>query len=230
MGELKAKDRDVAVPGEVLAVGMDFLPTTGTFREGDKIIASQLGLVNINGRLIKLVPLTGKYIPKRGDTIIGKIVDMGFSGWYVDIGCAYEASLSIRDIPEFVERGADLTQYYNFGDIIAARVTNVTRSKAIDLSMKGPGLRKLRGGKLIEVTPTKVPRIIGKEGSMVSMIKESTNCRIIVGQNGIVWIEGTDPENETIATEAILKVEREAHTEGLTEKIKGFLDSRVIKK
>lgn len=230
MGELKIKDRDVVVPGEVLAVGMDFLPTTGTFREGDKIIASHFGLVNISGRLIKLVPLTGKYVPKRGDTVIGKVVDMGFSGWYVDIGSAYEASLSIRDISEFVERGADLTQYHNFGDIIAAEVTRVTRSKAIDLTMKGPGFRKLRGGRLIKVTPTKVPRIIGKQGSMVSMIKEKTNCRIMVGQNGMVWIEGTDPNNEKIATEAILKIEREAHTEGLTDKIKIFLESKVNKK
>ena len=96
--------------------------------------------------------------------------------------------------------------------------------------MKGPGLRNLRGGRLIKVTPTKVPRIIGKQGSMVSMIKEKTNCRIIVGQNGIVWIEGTDSDNENLATEAILKIEKDAHTEGLTDKIKNFLESKVNKK
>lgn len=230
MGELFVKDKDIAVPGETLAKGMDYLPAGGAFRDGDQIIANQLGLISINGRLIKLIPLTGKYIPKAGDVIIGKIVDMSFHGWSVDMDSAYLAMLSIREASEYIERNADLTNYYNYNDIISAKIIKVTRGKVIDLSMKGPGLRKLSGGKIIDVTPSKVPRIIGKQGSMVGLIKDKTGCKIVVGQNGKVWIHGVDVDKELAATKAILMVEQESHTDGLTDKIDKFLEKELKEK
>ena len=92
--------------------------------------------------------------------------------------------------------------------------------------MKGPGLKKLKGGRLIDVTSSKVPRIIGREGSMITMIKDSTKCRITVGQNGKVWISGNNVQDETKAVEAIMMVENESHSEGLTDKVKAFLEGK----
>lgn len=230
MSELLIKDKEIAVPGEILAKGMDYLPAGSAFREGENIVSAQLGLINITNRLVKVIPLTGKYVPKAGDTVIGKVVDMTFSNWFVEIGCSNEAVLSLKDTSEFIERGADLTQYYNYDDIIIAKVTKVTRSKAIDLSIKGPGLRKIKDGKIIDVTPSKVPRIIGKQGSMISMIKEITGCNVVVGQNGKVWIHGENTNNETLATQAIIMIEQGSHIEGLTDKVKAFLESKGGKK
>lgn len=225
MTNLLTKDREIVVPGDILAEGMDYIPSSGVFREQNKIFAMQLGLVSINGRVIKLIPLSGRYIPKKGDIIIGKVADIGFYGWRIDFGWAFQANLGLKDATsEFIERGADLTQYYDYGDIIAAQIINVSGSKIIDLSMKGPGLKKLNGGKIIEVSPSKVPRIIGKQGSMVTLIKEKTNCKITVGQNGKIWISGLNPESELLATNAILKIEQESHLDGLTDRIKDFLD------
>ena len=225
---LLIEEKQFVIPGEVLAEGMDFLPASGTYREDDKIYAAQLGMVNISGRLIKVMSLSGRYLPKVGDTVIGTIANIGFNGWMVDINYAYEAGLSLKEATsDFIERGADLTKYFDFGEMIVANVINVTASKAIDLSMNGPGLRKLHGGKMIDVTSSKVPRIIGKQGSMISLIKNATNCRIVVGQNGKVWISGDDSGKEMIATEAILKIEQEAHTSGLTDKISAFLKENV---
>ncbi len=229
MGEILLKDKEIAVPGEVLAKGMDYIPAGGTFRENEDIIANQLGMVSINGRLVKLVPLTGIYVPKANDIVIGKVVDVTFSSWLLDINSPNLAMLSIRDATEYIERNADLTQYYDYGDIVAAKVTKVTRNKAIDLSTKGPGLRKLNEGQIVEVTPSKVPRIIGKQASMITMIKDATDCKIIVGQNGRIWIHGVDPDKEIVATAAIMKIEHESHTEGLTDRIKEFLDKELKK-
>jgi len=173
-----------------------------------------------------VIPLTGKYIPKIGDTVIAEVVDMSFSGWYLDIGGPYEATLMIKDVSEFVDRDDDLSQFYNFGDLVIAKVSKITRHSNINLTTKGPGLRKIKGGKVISITPSKVPRVIGKQGSMVQLLKEKTNCKIIVGQNGKVWIEGRNPNDELLATEAILMIEQESHTDGLTDKIKAFLEKR----
>ena len=224
MSNTLVKDKEISVPGETLATGMDVLPGSGTYRDGEKIVANRLGLVIIEGRTIKLIPLSGRYIPKTGDTIICKVIDVGFNGWRLDTNSAYSAMLSMKDATsEFIARGANLTQYYDLGDYIVCKIVNVTSQKLIDVTMKGPGLRKLKGGRLIEVNPNKVPRIIGKQGSMVVMIKDATGCNIVVGQNGLIWIDG-GPMNELLAIQAIGKIEKESHLTGLTDKIKEFLE------
>lgn len=230
MGKINVKDKEIVVPGEELADGMDYLPTAGTYRDGDKIIASQVGIVNVSGRLIKLIPLSGNYIPKAGDTVIGKVMNMSFSSWFIDVGYAYEAVLSLKDATsEYIDRGADLSKYYDFGDYVICKIVKVNRSMAMDLSMKGPGLRKISGGKIIYITPSKVPRVIGKQGSMINLIKEKTNCRVSVGQNGAVWIQGDDPKQEMIATKAIEEIEKKAHINGLTDEITKFLSKETKK-
>ena len=58
MSKLLVKDKDIAVPGECLAEGLDYLPGIGTYREGEKIHYSRLCLVSVDGRAIKLIPLS----------------------------------------------------------------------------------------------------------------------------------------------------------------------------
>lgn len=227
MSNILVKEKEIVVPGEILAEGMDNLPGPGTYREGNEIVAGRLGLTYIDGRTIKLIPLSGKYTPKKNDTIICKVIDINFSGWRVDTNSAYSAMLSIKDATSsYIEKGADLTQYYNLGDYIVAQVVNVTSQKLIDITMRGPGLHKLKGGRIIEVSSHKVPRIIGKQGSMVSMIKQATGCRVIVGQNGLVWIEG-EPDKELLVEKTIRKIEKESHLAGLTERIQKFLEKET---
>jgi len=224
MGELLVKNKAVVVPGEDIAQGMDFVPGKGTYRDGEKIIAAGVGLVNMVGRTINLIHLSGKYMPKIGDVIIGQIVDISLFGWRVDTNSAYPAMLSMKDATSsYIEKGADLTQYFNFGDYIVTKIIKVTGQKLVDITMKGPGLKKLKSGRIIKVNPNKVPRIIGKQGSMVSMIKDATKCRIIVGQNGLVWVEG-QIENELMAVKTIQKIAKESHITGLTDIIKEYLE------
>ena len=109
------------------------------------------------------------------------------------------------------------------------KIVNVTKSVAIDLSMKGPGLRKLTDGTIIKIAPSKVPRVIGKQGSMINLIKEKTGCKVSVGQNGLVWVQGEDTAKELIAINAIKEIDRKAQTKGLTEEITKLL-SKEIKK
>lgn len=228
MGKLLMNEKDVVVPGEVLAEGLDFLPAEGTFREGEKIIASKLGLVKVSGRLIIIIPLAGKYLPKRGDTIIGCVTDITISGWKVDLNSAYSAMLSMKDASSrYIARGSDLTTYFNFGDYIVTKIINVTSQNLVDLTMRGPGLKKLDEGRIIKINPNKVPRVIGNAGSMVSLIKRDTKCNIMVGQNGVVWISG-DPEGELLAVKAIRLIEAEAHIPGLTERVQKLLEKEKV--
>ena len=225
MNKLLVKEKEIVIPGQELAEG-DYIDGNGTFKEDNKIISYYLGLATINEKFVKVIPLTGKYMPKVNDIVIGKVADMGFYGWSVDLDCAYNATLSIREVSEFVEKNDDLTKFYNYGDFIVGKIIRVSKQKNVDITTKGPGLKKLLGGKLIDVTSSKVPRMIGKQGSMINMIKEKTGCNIIIGQNGRVWIKGDSIESEILVTKIIMKIEQESHLEGLTDKIKKLLDEK----
>ncbi|MCA9478370.1 MAG: KH domain-containing protein [Nanoarchaeota archaeon] len=223
-------ERDVVVPGQVLAEGMDYLPSHGTYRLNDKILANKLGVAFIDGKVIKTIPLAGNYLPKRNDVVIGKVIDVLSMGWRVELNSPYGGLIPIRDGTfEFVPKGADLTRYFDIGDYFVGKITNVTSQFLVDVSVKGQGLYKLRDGRLIKVNTNKVPRIIGKKGSMVSMIKQATDVKITVGQNGLVWLNG-EPAMENIAVEAIQKIENESHISGLTDRVKEFLEQATGKK
>jgi exosome complex component RRP4 len=73
-------------------------------------------------------------------------------------------------------------------------------------------------GRIIDVTPSKVPRLIGRSGSMIAMLKNETNCNIFVGQNGRIWLTGKD-KGMDMAVKAIFKIERESHIPGLTDRM-----------
>ena len=141
--KLKIKNKEIAVPGEVLAEGMGFVPSKGIRRVKDNLIAEQLGMISVEGKVIKLIPLTGAYIPKIGDKIIAKVIDVLMTGWRMETRSPYSAVLSMKDASsDFIQRGADLTQYFALGDYVLTKIVNVTSQKLVDVSMKGPGLRK----------------------------------------------------------------------------------------
>lgn len=227
MSKLLIEERSIVVPGEPLAEGMDYLPGDGSFREGDNILSNRFGLFNTDGRMMKVIPLRGKYVPKKGDNIIGVVTDVTNNLWRVQFGWAFLGSILLKDgSRDYIENGADLTKYYAVGDVVFGKITNVASSKMIDISMNGMGLRKLISGRIISCSPAKVPRIIGKAGSMISLIKENTGCNILVGQNGKVWIKCDDPVKELKVVEAVKIIEKESHLPGLTNKISKFLQEK----
>jgi exosome complex component RRP4 len=228
MNELLVKEKDIVAPGQIVARSTEFLPSHGTYRHGENIIANRLGVVSLDGKIIKTIPLAGRYMPRRNDVIIGRVFDITTAGWRVEMNGPYGAMIPVKDGSfEFIPRGADLSRYYQIGDYVVAKITNITSQNLIDLTVKSQGLHKLRGGRIVPVNTHKVPRVIGKKGSMVSMIKQATGCKIVVGQNGLVWLNGEDPNMENLAVLTIEKIDAESHISGLTDRIKTFLEEKT---
>ncbi|WP_394346924.1 exosome complex RNA-binding protein Rrp4 [uncultured Methanobrevibacter sp.] len=213
------EDKNLVIPGQILADD-EYYPGRGTFKEGDKICSSLIGLVSLRNKKIRVIPLKSKYVPKKGDVVIGKINDVRFSMWDVDINSPYSGILPAFEV--FGRDKKELSKVYDVGDVLFLRVIDVDEVKKAKLGLKGRGLGKFKGGIIVDISPTKVPRLIGKKGSMINMIKNKTNCKIVVGQNGLVWVKG-DEDMEQLTREIIHTIEAEAHTSGLTNKIKNKL-------
>ena len=212
-------ERKLVIPGEVIVSG-DFLPGDYTRKEGNEIIANRMGLAEIGRRVIRIIPISGVYEPRRGNTVIGRIEDITFSGWLIDIGGPYSSFLPVSECPRFINK-LNLEEFAGIGDVMSLKINNVKKS-GIDLTLKFRGLGKLEGGRIIKINSHKVPRVIGRGGSMINLIKEKTKTEITVGQNGYIWLKG-DKEGEEKAEEIITVIVSESANDGLTDKIENLL-------
>ncbi|MDD1743415.1 MAG: exosome complex protein Rrp4 [Methanomassiliicoccales archaeon] len=218
--------REVVLPGDLLDSGK-LKAGAGTYVQEGRIYAAQLGIKSVKSNFVNVIPLGGRYIPTPGDTVIGKVVDIGPSNWFIDINSPYQAPLHVNEVPWRVDFG-DTARFMNIGDTLLAKVLMVDETKRVQVTMKEQGLRKLQGGQVMEISYSKVPRVIGKGGSMIQMIKGLTNTRIFVGQNGRIWLDG-DIESILFAIRAIKMIEDNAQASRLTEKVREYLES-VTKK
>lgn len=212
--EASAK-RTVVVPGEIIATGDDFLPGEGVRRDGKNVRANRFGLAETVGRVVKVIPLSGAFIPRRGNSVIGRITNITMNGWVADIDAAGSAFLPIAESPRFIHQN-EMDQFLAIGDVISAKIWAIN-TRGTDLTIKGKGLGKLEGGFMFRINPTRVPRIIGREGSMINLIKDQTKCDISVGQNGWVWLRGSNVDDEIRARRAIEHVAENVHIGGLTD-------------
>ena len=222
----EAKERKLVIPGETIVSGDDYLPGDFTRKDGADVVASRYGLAEISGRVVKIIPISGVFEPRRGNTVIGRVDDINFSGWMMDIGGPYSSFLPLAECPRFINRN-DIADFAGIGDVMSMKIWSVKKGGA-DLTLKSRGLGKLEGGRLIKINPHKVPRIIGKEGSMINLIKDATQTEITVGQNGYIWIKG-ELDGESKAEEAIKLIEKESASSGLTETIEKFLGTKMRK-
>ena len=201
--------RKVVIPGEVLTTERKKLGANVFLREG-KIISSRLGLLQESAERISVIPLEGKYLPKENDFIVGFITSEKYYGYTVDINSIYESMIYKRD----------LRKPLKIGSFISARISRVNELHEAELS----NVKVLFGGEIMKVSPVKIPRIIGKNNSMINLIKKYTKSFIVVGKNGIVWLNGG---NIGLAIEAIRIVEAEAHLTNLTNRITEFLEKET---
>jgi exosome complex component RRP4 len=216
--------RQLVTPGDLLAEG-EYIAGENTFKEENKIYSQKIGLVDYDNKNVNVVALRSFYIPRNDDIVIGTIIEVGFSGWTVDINSPYLAMLRAQDVLSrpFKPQKDDLATVLDIGDLIVAKIASYDRTHDPQLTVGEPGLGKITRGQIIKIIPSKIPRVIGKKGSMISMIKQETDCNIILGLNGVILVTGKSPEGEQLAVSAIRKIDEESHISGLTDRVTQML-------
>ena len=192
----------IVVPGDLLADAPISMENALIY--DNKTYAAILGLYDDEKKT--LIPLEGTWNARRGDTVIGIVDEVRLNSYSVDLNSPFKGMLISRFVSSRLQ----------IGSVVEAKVKELDETKTVMLMYA----KKLYGGKIIDIPPTKVPRVIGKGNTMIKQTTEGTNSSIIVGMNGRIWIKGGDV---AMATEAILRIVEEAHTEGLTERIAEML-------
>jgi len=219
------ENRDLVIPGDALFEGR-IRTGDNTYRDQGKVFAARIGLVNYGRGVVSVIALKSRYDPLVGDLVVGEVTDIELGRWVVKIDAPSEAVLSVPDAidapfrPDIV-----MPDILDVGDTIVAKVVDLDRRRTPILSILGRGLGRVEDGFIIRITPSKIPRLIGKKGSMVNMILKETGCSITIGQNGRILVHGETREQEEIVVNVVERIEREAHTTGLTNRIQEYLKS-----
>ena len=213
-------DRVLVLPGEELP-SRGLRPGPGTYRVGGKVYASQLGLLSPRPPFVEVVPLSGRYLPKAGDRVVGTVTDVQSTFWLLDIGAPRWAPLHMTGAPWKVDVG-ETERYLRVGDAVVVRVENLDPTGRIGVTMLGEGLGKLEGGTIVRISPARVPRLVGRGGSMIQTITHHTAAEVAIGQNGRVWIGGA-PEAIRRVREVLQMIEENGPRSGLTDRVERFL-------
>lgn len=217
--------RKIVLPGDFLSSN----PKTagyGTYIENGKVYSKIIGLFDVSETHVRVIPLKGRYIPSTEDIVIGIVREVSSNGWVVDIHSPYHAFLPTLENPE-MKPNKKANEILDIGDAIIAKVLNIDPKIKVTLTMKDRICRTIRFGRIVAINPARVPRVIGKKGSMIKLLKSELDVQIVVGQNGLIWVNG-DRKKVSIAEEAIYLIEEEAHSEGLTDRVAEFIKRRKL--
>ncbi len=198
--------RKFVFPGEMILnspTGLSY-----SYIENDKTYSKVFGLFDESSK--SLIPLKSVWVPHIDDRVIGTISEIGRNGSYsVEINPMVKGVL----LTDRRER-----QKFYVGDVIEATVKEIEHKTTAILER--PML--LKDGILMHINTAKIPRLMGKENTMINELTTFTKTKIAVGKNGYVWIKG---DNAKRAIEAVLRIESEAHVPGLTDRIKEMLEN-----
>lgn len=217
--------RKHVIPGDVVTTG-PFRPEQNVILEGEKIISTTIGISEIYEDSVRVIPLTGKYIPKINDLVIGKVISHTSLSWELDINSCYVGFLPAQDVfgRDFSAHADELVTKLKSGDLVAARIANFDRTRDPLVTISDRDLGQIDSGDLVKISPSKVPRLIGKRGSMIQMIEMATNAAITIGQNGWVVVSCETPEGLLKAKKAIEMINEKAHVANLTDQVKEMLE------
>jgi len=198
--------------------------------EGKRIISTTIGLSDVSDDSVRVISLTGVYLPKTDDLVIGTIQYIHGNSWFADINSCYQGMLLGQDV---FGRGSyptksEMEERLSKGDIIFAKIANSDRQREPLISIADQSLGKIDSGELVKISPAKIPRLIGKHGSMIQTIEGSTNATITVGQNGLIVVSCDETNGLLKALAAIRMVDEQAHLVNLTDKVKKMLESNGV--
>lgn len=222
------RQRPMVVPGEYVGDDRFYIPGLNVIKLSNKMFSTTIGLVRAEGKRVDVIALKSFYQPKLRDLVVGVVKGSTIAGWVVDINSPFLAFLPLSEYPEKRIRlsRSSISKILESGTVLVGIIKEASIFSSPIITLKGKGLGVVSNGTLLNITASKIPRLIGKKGSMVSIIERGTGVRLTVGQNGRVIVHSEDIDIISKIREVIKMVERESHTYGLTERVEVLLAGR----
>lgn len=183
------RGQTLVVPGEDLGESEGFDAGHGVISISGRLKAVKQGKLREKGKSISVEPSHTTYIPRPGDLVIGYIEGCTNNLWFIELGAPFNAILPMSLGPGKVDFGGTRS-VMDIGDAVLCRIQEVEETHSSVVTMKGMGLRKIKAGAIEEIDPHLLGKLIGKGGEALRRLKTETECRVVVADNGRMWIDG----------------------------------------
>lgn len=223
-GVLEGAELRLVTPGEAIGASSGARAGSGVIIQNEKLIATKVGWVNEKNGVTSIDPINSAYMPRSGDLVIGIVESVRNNLWFAEVNGPFNGLLPMSLAPWKVEFGAAREQM-DIGDIMLARIQEVDEAHNIVLTMKGVGLRKLKEGIMEEIPINTIAHLRGENNSLLNKLKDASDCRIIVAENGRVWIDG-EGNGISFVRSIIEKTRNSGHNSRFTENILEIIEER----
>lgn len=232
-----SKPGDVVVPGDVADItnakqsSSKMILGPGLRRLRDQVVITKCGVLKSAGANTFWVDNHQKrYIPARGECVLGIVTNARGEMFKIDIGSSDEASLSYLAFENATKKNRPLI---NVGDVVFAKLLVASKEMEAELVCVDSHGKKGRlgimpeGGFLFTCSLNLVRKILHPTCPLLKVLGKELSYEVVIGMNGKVWVK-TNSTRETIAIcNAILSIEHlEPHEVNvLTEELSDSLAS-----
>ena len=193
----------LATPGATLGAREGRRLGHGVVETENGLIATKVGVIYSDEKTISVLPTHTRYTPRPGDLVIGVVEAVQSNLWFLDINAPFNALLPMSLGPGKAEFGG-ARNVLNVGQTVLCRIQEVDDTHSSVVTMKGLGLRRIDSG-LVESLPPHLMQTLFSDGAPLKALKASTECRVILAENGRMWIDGK-PDSITEVVARIAKI------------------------
>ena len=222
-GQVGAEQR-LVTPGMVVGPSSGKRAGSGMIAENNEFIATRVGWLNEQNNVVSVQPINSAYMPRSGDLIVGFVAEVRNNLWFFDVNGPFQALLPMSLLLGRLNSDQH-DKHLGIGDAALARIQEVDETHNMVLTMKGVGLRRLNEGAVVSIPVNLIDTLRGDNNSMVSRIRDVTDCRIIVGDNGRVWIHGMQNDMH-VARQLIQTLNQEGHKNTFESAVKALENER----
>jgi len=140
------------LPGDTISGSYE--PAQNVILNDNRLLSTAIGFCEINDNEASVSPLTGFYIPRSDDLVIGKIKSHTSMVWEIDINSYHVGILPAFDIfgKDYNPSKHDLSSKLNVGDLVAVRIVSGDTARDPLVTISGENLGKIDSGELVKVS------------------------------------------------------------------------------
>ncbi|XP_038142568.1 exosome complex component RRP40 [Cyprinodon tularosa] len=212
---LKERVGDVLLPGDQFCCGpQETLSLTesgkperlvagpGIRQSGDRLLVSRSGVLrHKEPNKFWIESQQRRYVPAKGETVIGIVTAKSGDVFKVDFGGSEQASLSYLAFEGATKRNRPNVQV---GDLVFAQFVVANKDMepelvCIDGSGRANGMGVFgAGGLLIKVSLGLVRRLLAPHSDLRADLEKLFPCELVVGMNGRVWVRAASVQQTLI--------------------------------
>ncbi|CAL8358016.1 unnamed protein product [Merluccius merluccius] len=174
----------------------------GLRRDGDDVVACKSGVLrHKQPHLYWLDSQQRRYVPAKGESVIGIVTTKSGDVFKVDVGGSEQASLSYLAFEGATKRNRPNVQV---GDLVYAQFLIANKDMepelvCIDSSGRANGLGVFgAGGLLFKVSLGLVRRLLAPQNEIVKDLEKLYPCELVLGLNGRLWVKAATVQKTLI--------------------------------